>query len=65
MILTYLDSPMAIFDFNHLQAENLSQSWNKNIWANPVSVKIRVLQNALNGIGTTMRTTFSQNFSLI
>ena len=56
---------MASFGFGHCQGVQWGHSWSKNIWVYSASVKIRVLQSTLNGIGTTMRTTCSQNFSSI
>ena len=55
---------MAIFNFGHLQGVNWCKSWTKNIWAHPVSVKIQVLQNDLNGIRTTMGTNCSLQLNL-
>ena len=62
LIFTDLDSLMAIFDFGHFQGANWGQSWNKN---SNITVKILVLQNALNVICTTVRTTCGQKFSSI
>ena len=75
-ILIDLDSLMAIFDFCHLQGQifdfchlqgqllpKLDQKL--KFWVRPVSVKIRVSQNALNVICITMRTTSGQNISSI
>ena len=67
MILNYLNSQLAIFDFGHLQGVNWGQSWTKN-W-NFVYIsclcKNWVTQNAWNSICTTMRTTCGQNFSSV
>ena len=67
MILNYLDSQLAIFDFGHLQGVNWGQSWTKN-WTFvyiPCLYKNWVFQNAWNSICATMSTTCSQNFSSI
>ena len=55
---------MAICNFGHLRGVNWCKSWTKNIWAHPVSVKIQVLQNDLNGIRTTMGTNCSLQLNL-
>ena len=49
LIFTYLDSQLAFFDFGHLLGVNWGQSWPKTeiLFTYPVSVKIRVFQNAL------------------
>ena len=56
-----------MFDFDHLQAVNWVKVGPKTgpLCTSPVSVKIRVFQNALNSICTTMRATCGQNFSSI
>ena len=65
MILTYLDSQLAIFDFSHLQGVNLVKIGPKTetLRTSSISAKIRVFQNALKSICTTMSATCGQNFS--
>ena len=63
-ILIHLDN-----DFGHFQEVNWGSSWTKNTqdfrYFEKFFVKIRVFQNPLNGICTTMRTTCGQKFSSI
>ena len=75
MIFTDLDSSMAkfflniftVFDFGHLQVVNWGSKLDQKfeLCVCPISVKIEVFQNALNGICTTMKPTYDQNFSSI
>ena len=58
MLLTNLDSP--------IQGTDWGQNWTKKSkFGSLVTAEISVLQNALNGICTTMKTTCGQNFSSI
>ena len=62
LILTDLDSLMAIFRWGKLESK-LDQKL--KLWVSPVTVKIWVLQNALNSICTTMKATCGQNVTSI